>query len=605
MKKIKISLIALLKISLLFFTFFLLFPSLQAKAVFSDTANINMGIKLELGTVNLAAEDTKIVDSVNFTDGDSVLVSSSTLINNGSLTGRLAYKIDVTKENGSGMTPDELKNTVITIEFGTVANKVEATASSLNADSFTFAKDISGNEVIVEPDSVGEVPVNINYKSSIPTKEEKLTIKVTFRLIQSNADDANAKMFSDEESLTNTVTLVPKVVEEESYWPDESTFVKSANGGYSYSLEKMKMVFSETQESINTETRQIKNLNKAILYIQLPDEPLKKTVVKNDGTKETKDTFIITYLKPTLSSANYSTGNEALVEESREINEEHNGIIITFNLKDEYLYSSADPNQSLNYSRKSSYALQLNISIDKYNDYGYYQYYDVASSYDRFFASRLVLNSDIPDKKTEYFQLPIELTTNEKLLSFKRLQIEENLYASIDDFKDVPLTNEKVDFKVTGENYEQVSYLLNNGGPFPIWLNSAHQFNGATLNVEITGDANNRLIISRKLILQKNLGLKESKATSTSIEKQESEQQVNVKKNEEPTQQIDSSVQDEQNPEAPVQEVAEEKPINEVDEVNDPLIEEIVELNDTVTEPIEETNQTVSEEKTSDEKINK
>lgn len=600
MKRLKLSLIALINISLLCLVFFVLFPSIHVQAMFNDKANLNMGIKLELGTVSLAAENTNIINPVNFTEGDPILIVSSNLINDGSLSGKLAYKIDVAKKNGSSLSAEELKKTSIIINFGTLAKEVTATAASLNTN-FTFMKDANNKEVIINPDKTAVVPVTVKYEHNAPTEEEELTIKVTFRLIQSNAVDANAGMFSDEESLTNTVTLIPKVIEEESYWPDENTFVKSANGGYSYSLEKMKMVFSETQESINTENRQIKNLNKAILYIQLPDEPLKKTVVKNDGTTETKDTFIITYLKPTLMSANYSTGNESLIEESREINEEHNGIVITFNLKDEYPYSSVDPNQSLNYSRKSSYALQLNISIDKYNDYGYYQYYDISSSYDRFFASRLVLSSDIPDKTTDYFQLPIELTTKERLLSFKRLQIESNLYASMDDFKDVTLTNEEVDFKVTGESYEKVSYLLNNGGPFPIWLNSGHQFNGATLNVEITGDAKNRLIISRNLILQKNFGLKENKSISASIENQESEQQVNVKKSEEPTQKIDSMVQDEQILEAPVKEVAEEKPINEIDEVIDSPIEEIVESDDTVTEPIEETEQIIPKEKISDE----
>lgn len=602
MGKLKTILCMLTKISLLCFAFFVLSPSLQVQAVFSDTANINMGIKLELGTVSLVAEDINIINPVSFTEGDPILIASSKLVNDGSLSGKLSYKIDVT-EGDRVLTADELKNTMISIEFGTEEKKVEATAAYLNTNSFAFIKNTSGSDIVIEPNYVGKVPVNVSYKSSTPTKKEKLTVKVTFRLIQSNAKDANAKLFSDEKEVFNTVMLVPKVVEPESYWPDESKFIKSAGGGYSYSLEKMKMVFSETQESINTETRQIKNLNKAILYIQLPDEPLKKTVIKNDGTKETKDTFSIAYLETTLMSANYSTGNEALIEESRVIDKEHNGIVITFNLKDEYPQNSVDPNKSLNYSRKSSYALTINIRIEKYNDYGYYQYYDTSSSYDRFFASRLVLNSDIPDTAMDYFQLPIELTNNEKLLSFKKLQSERNLYVSKDDFIDVSLINEKVDFKVTGENYEQVSYPLNNGGPFSIWLNSNKTFNGATLNVEITGDANNTLVISRKLIAS-TYRLMESKSRSAPIENQESEQQVDVEINEEPTQPIDSTVPDEQIPEEPVEEVTEEEALEESDEIIDPPIEEIVEPDDTITEPIEETEQIIPEEKTSDEQIN-
>lgn len=97
MGKLKTILCMLTKISLLCFAFFVLFPSLQVQAVFSDTANINMGIKLELGTVSLAAEDTNIINPVSFTEGGPILIASSKLVNDGNLSGKLAYKIDVTK----------------------------------------------------------------------------------------------------------------------------------------------------------------------------------------------------------------------------------------------------------------------------------------------------------------------------------------------------------------------------------------------------------------------------------------------------------------------------------------------------------------------------
>ena len=67
--------------------------------MFSDTANTNMGIKLELGTVSLVAENTNIINPVNFTEGDPILIVSSNLINNGSLSGKLAYKINIKKKS--------------------------------------------------------------------------------------------------------------------------------------------------------------------------------------------------------------------------------------------------------------------------------------------------------------------------------------------------------------------------------------------------------------------------------------------------------------------------------------------------------------------------
>ena len=369
MKKLKDCLIGLSKISLICLIFFVLSPSLKAQAMFNDTANINMGIKLELGTVSLATKDTTIVHAASFTEGDPILIASSNLINDGSLSGKLGYKIDIAKENGSPLTTEELKVTSVIIDFGNVAKEVSATAASLNTN-FTFAKDANNKDVIIDSNKATNVPVSIKYKSSVPTKEQKLTINVTFRLIQSNTGNPNAEMFSDEKSLTNTVTLVPKVIKEESYWPNKSTFVNAVHGNYTYSVEKMKMLFSETVESFNSQTRQIKNLNKAKLYIQLPkSEPLTKTITKDNGKKETKEMFIVSKL---------TTDEAAIKVESIELNEEHHGIIITFKLEDKYVYNSSNPDVLLDKSNKDRYALSLNVEIQKYGMYdsNEYHYYD-------------------------------------------------------------------------------------------------------------------------------------------------------------------------------------------------------------------------------------
>lgn len=608
MKKLKASLNVFTKISLLCFAFFVLSPSLQVQAVFSDTANINMGIKLELGTISLASKDSTIIDSVKFTEGDSVTLASSKLVNDGSLTGKLAYKIDVTKENGLGMTPDELKNTVITIEFGSVANKVEATASSLNTDSFTFAKDISGSEVIVEPDSVGEVPVTITYKSNnAPIAEEKLTIKITLKLIQSNAADPNVETFSDEESLTNTVTLVPEVVEVESYWPSESTFAKTGDGKTSYSLEKMNMVFSEVYDSENSNTKQIKNLNKAVLYIQfLENESFTTTIIK-DGKEEKINTFDI---------SNINTGNTAIVVDKIEMIEAHNGIKITFKLMDSYTYGATNPENSLPYANKDKYPLQLGFNIQKYktmynhNNYDYYTHIELPNM--PYFATRLVLSSDlvvpINNSDTKYTQLPIKLTTDDVILSFKKFNTMNPSSADPIHFKDVQLSNEIVEFEVIEKTSRQVSYSLISNNVFSLELNSNGTFDGAALNVKITGDIGNTLVISRKLINSPQTQTTSIKSIKVPLINKETEEQTKqqsdtAKTIEEPNSTNDSTVPNERTIEVPI----EDAPQEDADDGDEETIDSSsIDSNSEIKEeavPIENSDQTTPEEE-SDEKIN-
>lgn len=589
MKKLKSNLIGLTKINLIFFVFFVLFPSIKVQAMFNDTASINMGVKLELGTVSLAAMDTNIVNAASFTEGDSVLIASSKLVNDGSLTGKLAYKIDVT-EGDRVLTADELKNTVITIDFESAANKVEATATSLNTNSFTFVENTSGSDVVIEPDSVGKVPVTVSYKSSTPTKEEKLKIEVTFRLIQSNAANANSEMFSDQESLMNTVTLVPEVVEEESYWPSQSTFVKAVHGNYTYSLEKMKMLFSETNDVTDPKKKYIKNLNKAILYIQFPD--------KERVTKQIEG-------KQVLKISQISTDNAAIKYESMELNEEHNGMIITFKLEDSYPYNPTNPNASTAYANKDRYELSLNIEIQKYGMYnkGEYGYYDNSHTYDQFFATRLVLSSDlvvpINGLYTKYTQLPIKLTKDNVILSFKKFNTTNPESADPKNFKDVQLTKEGVDLEVKGG---QISSLLNSDKTFSLWLNSNKALDDATLNVKITGDTGNTLVISRKLVNGITSQSKSMKSMNMPLIEEETEEQDNQQTDteiniEEPATTIDSTVLNEPTTEVPIEDALQEEIEDDgKEEVSDSSsVENISEIKEE-TIPIENSNQTTPEE---------
>lgn len=595
MKKLKSSLNVLTKISLLCFAFFVLFPSLQAQAVFSDTDSINAGIKLELGTVSLDEKSVKPIPPLGYSGEDSVEIASSTLVNDGSLTGKLAYKIDVT-DGDRVLTANELKNTMISIELGTEEKKVEATAAYLNTNSFAFIKNTSGRDIVIEPNSVGKVPITVSYNSSTPTKNKKITVKVTFRLIQSNAADANANLFSDEVTMENVVSLVPKVVEEENYWPDKSTFTnKTSNNKVTYSLEKMEMVFSEVYNPKIYPIKEIKNLNKAILYIQLPFEEELKTTDHNTG--ELIDTFKF------YSSTPNATGKVNV--ESVELDEKKHGYKVTFSLFD--YYDSSNPNKIQEYTNKLNYQLHQQFLIQKYipnnnNNGGYYDTYAEIGINNDNYASRLVLSSDIPNETDawNYEQKIIPLSAAEKTIIIKQLNKNSNwVYKS--EFKDVRFTEETFEFEVKEKEKDSklVDHSLISKNEFSLKLNPGGNSNEATLNVKITGDTKNTLVISRKLELQNYLmKMKSTKIPSTT---KEVEQQTNSEeKIEESSSMIDSTLPNDQVIEEPIDGEDQE----EVEEVIDSSSSDSdAELKEE-TVPIENSDQSTSEEKISDEQIN-
>ncbi|MBC9825872.1 hypothetical protein [Carnobacterium inhibens] len=599
MKKLKIIFKMLTKIGLLYFVFFILSPSLKVQAVFSDTANINMGIELKMGTVSLGQKNNNLVESVNYSGGDPVQIASSTLVNDGSLTGKLAYKIDIKKENNLAMTDEELKDVTVNIDFGTFV-----TTTGLNANNFVFVENSSGKEVVMEPDSKGEIPIKLSYKSTAPTKNEKITVKVTFRLIQSNATDANAKLFSDEKIIENTLTLVPKVLEPESYWPEEDTFIP--NYGFSYSLEKMKMLFSEVYDVKNSNDKEIRNLNKAVLYIQFPENELVTTTVKENGIDKEINTF---------NFSNISITNSAIKIVGKEIDKANNGMKITFELIDKY--NSTSSNALSEYANKDKYYLDLQANINKYdvtkNDYSvYYNHINIQVP---FFATRLVLSSDVAPLDapyTLYAQLPIKLTQNKKIISLKEFNVfQTNNPASAEsrNFNDIQLNEETIEIEINGGDSGQISSWLNTKTSFFLWLNTSNAVSDAILNVKITGDTGNTLVISRKL--ENSL---QSQTTSMNPMKiplieEETEEQTNQKtdteKNiEEPTSTIDSTVPNESTTKVPI-EIVPQEDVNDVDEevVDSSSADGDAEIKEE-TVPIENSDQSTSEEKISDEQIN-
>lgn len=574
MKKVKHSLIALTKISLLCVAFFVLFPSIHVQAIFSDSTTISMGIKLELGTVSLAVTD-EIISSVNYSGGELTSIASGKLVNNGSLSTKLAYKVNITKEDGTSLRDEELSGVSVLLNFGTKAKEVSAEATALKTKSFTFVKDANNKDVIIDPNEAKGIPITVNYKSNAPAKAEKLTIEVTFRLIQSNAADANAKLFSDEEIIENTVNLVPKVIEEKSYWPDESEFKNSADGKFTYSAGNN--FFSEVYNEKKDTLKKIKNLNKIVIYIKLPSDQQLKVI--NRKTGEEIDNFKL-----------YITGNSnsKFNIESIKLDEKNRGYKVTLSLLDEYY--SLDENMSNNLY----YSYSQNFTLDKYNikENSYDRYTNIQID-EPIFVSRLVLSSDIPSEVDawNYEQKTIPLSMMEKKIIIKQLG-KNNNWVLKSDFKDINLDKEVVNFEVTGDNSGLVNYSVKSKNTFSIKQLAGGNSNNATLNVKITGNTGNTLVISRTLQLQPSL-LK-MKSVKIPIAPEETKQQVNSEvKVEESSSNIDSTVPNDQISE----ELIDKDQQKEIIEVNDSSsAENSTEIKEKITTPTEDVDQSTLEE---------
>lgn len=278
---------------------------------------------------------------------------------------------------------------------------------------------------------------------------------------------------------------------------------------------------------------------------------------------------------------------------------------MTFSLLDSY--DSSDPNKVQEYKNKLNYQLHQQFGLEKYTfngyDDGYYDTYAEIGIDNDNYASRLVLSSDIPNETDawNYEQKIIPLSAAEKTITIKQLNKNSNwVYKS--EFKDVRFTEETLEFEVKEKDSKLVDYSLISKNAFSLKLNPGGNSNEATLNVIITGDTKNTLIISRKLELQNYLvKIKSAKISSTT---EETKQQTNSEeKIKEPSSMIDSTVPNGQVIEEPIDGDDQEE-VEEVEEVVDSSSADSDAEIKEETVPIENSDQSTSEEKISDEQIN-
>ena len=275
MKKIWLMIKAFIYISALLFMIFYLSPANKVSADFTDAASSSAGIKLTLGNLSLSPEKDETTTGLTYLGGDPVLLSSHELKNDGTLDGKLAYKIQVT-EKGTSIPVNDTGIQVIINYGSTVGDKV-ISASDINSGNYIFVTDIQNKEWIFSGNQKKNIPVTIKYKGSIiPVKDRDIDITVTFLLVQTNASKPDETMFYDKVTFKHELKLKAKEVPsptDPNYWPAANDENWKWNGEVKYNDAQFEniMYFSEVESS-----DRVKNLNDNVLYIELPEGKLKK-----------------------------------------------------------------------------------------------------------------------------------------------------------------------------------------------------------------------------------------------------------------------------------------------------------------------------------------
>ena len=276
MNKVKLMIKVLIYINVLFFITIYLAPSTKVFANFTDSATLNAGIKLSLGNLDLSPEQDETITGLTYLGGDPVLLSTHYLKNEGTLNGKLAYKIQVNKK-GTNIQVDN-DETQLIMNFGSEIGDKVIPISQINSGSYAFVTDNEDEEWIFDGNSETDIPITIKYKNStIPVSDQDIDIIVTFLLVQTNVSEPKETMFYDKVSFKHELKLKAAEISNPTnpdYWPaaDDKNW-KSDEFGVRYNIANFKsiMYFSNIENS-----DRVGNLNDNVLYIELPEGKIKK-----------------------------------------------------------------------------------------------------------------------------------------------------------------------------------------------------------------------------------------------------------------------------------------------------------------------------------------
>lgn len=263
---------------------FLLVPVHITHAQFLDSTALNAGIKITLGSINLEVNNAENNAPLKLGNGIKEVELKDSVQNAGTLTGKLAYKMNLENSKGEELDPSLLSSLEITM------NSQELNVNSL--DQYLPVLTQEGGSFYLDPESMAkEISIKVKLASEVQ-QTEIINVEVEYMLFQTNGT-IEKPLFYDIDKAIHEIVLNKKdeevvnpPAEENSYWPT-SGWIDHGNIRYNKENYSPIMYFSEIS---GTNSKQIKNLNDIIFYVEIKN---KKGINLTDLTIRSPEDMII------------------------------------------------------------------------------------------------------------------------------------------------------------------------------------------------------------------------------------------------------------------------------------------------------------------------
>lgn len=245
---------------------FLLVPVHITHAQFLDSTALNAGIKITLGSINLEVNNAENNAPLKLGNGIKEVELKDSVQNAGTLTGKLAYKMNLENSKGEELDPSLLSSLKITM------NSQELNVNSL--DQYLPVLTQEGGSFYLDPESMAkEISIKVKLVSEVQ-QTEIINVEVEYMLFQTNGT-IEKPLFYDIDKAFHEIVLNKKdeevvnpPAEENSYWPT-SGWIDHGNIRYNKENYSPIMYFSEIS---GTNSKQIKNLNDIIFYVEIKNK---------------------------------------------------------------------------------------------------------------------------------------------------------------------------------------------------------------------------------------------------------------------------------------------------------------------------------------------
>lgn len=219
-------------ISFIIFISFLIAPVHITHAYFSDSASGNAEIKISLGSIDLEVNNAANTEDLTLGNGINEVELKDVVQNIGTLTGKLAYKINLENTKGEALDPSLLSALKITL------NNQELNVNSL--DQYLPVLTQEGGSFYLDPEATSkEISIKVKLASEVQ-QTETIIVEVGYMLLQTNGT-ITEPLFHDVASSTHKVRLDRT----ENFWPNKKIY---SVGNYEYAIDMPETFYFSNRE---------------------------------------------------------------------------------------------------------------------------------------------------------------------------------------------------------------------------------------------------------------------------------------------------------------------------------------------------------------------